>query len=303
MSSWQSNLIRPLLWGQKLAQGRATIESTRRMAVWTERFYSVPKDVRREKVARGKLTYEWLIPEDIESDIVIFHIHGGGFVFPLWDPERYTTAYLARMAGMRALLPEYLLAPEHPFPAAVEDCIVSYRWLISEGGVSPEQVVFTGESAGGNLAVTTMLALRDAGAPLPIGAVCISPVFDFEGRGTFCTQNDPMVHTGFARLHLRAYQGSADPHNPLLSPLYADLHGLPPLLIQTGEQELHRGGAEELAARAQQAGVPVTLQIWPGMWHFWHLFVPFLPEAREAMEAIKVFLYSCTKMSGGEPSI
>ena len=303
MSSWQSNLIRPFLWVQRLAQGHATIESTRRMSLWTERLYSVPKDVRQEKVARDKFTYEWLIPRDVSSDIVIFHIHGGGFVFPLYDPIRYTTAYLARMAGMRAFLPEYRLAPEHPFPAAVEDCVSAYRWLISEAGISPKQVVFVGESAGGNLVVTTLLSLRDAGDPLPICAASISPVFDFEGQGSYYTQNDPMSHADFVMLHLQAYRSGADPHTPLLSPLYADLHGLPALLIQTGGQEIHHSGAEELAARAQQAGVPVILQIWPGMWHFWHLFVPFLPEAQEAMEAIKVFLHSCAKASGGVPSV
>jgi acetyl esterase/lipase len=275
-----------------MAQGYATIESTRRMSLWTERLYSLPRDVRQEKFAHGEFTYEWLIPENINSDIVIFHIHGGGFVFPLYNPIRCTTAYLARLTGMRVMLPKYRLAPEHPFPAAVTDCVHAYRWLITEGGVSPEQVVFTGESAGANLVVTTLLSLRDAGEPLPICAVCISPPFDFQGRGTFYTLNDPMVHADFAMLHLRAYQGSADAHTPLLSPLYADLRGLPPLLIQTGEHELYRSAAEEFAARAQQAGVETTLQIWPGMWHFWHLFAPFLPEARDAMDAIRQFYQS-----------
>jgi monoterpene epsilon-lactone hydrolase len=298
MSSWQSHLLRPFLWGQKQAQRHATIESTRRMSVWSERLYSVPKDVRHEKFARGVFTYEWLIPKHVVSDAVIFHIHGGGFVFPLYNPVRYTSAYLARLAGMRALLPEYRLAPEHPFPAALEDCVAAYRWLISEGGVSPQRVVFSGESAGGNLVVTTLLSLRDAGDPLPIGAASICPVFDFEGRGSFYSQNDPMAQADFTMLHLKAYQGSADPHNPLLSPLYADLHGLPPLLIQTGEQELLRSGAEALSARAQRAGVPTTLEIWPGMWHFWHVFVPFLPEAQQAMETIRAFMSSCARVAG-----
>lgn len=298
MNSLQSHLIRLFLRVQKLAQRGATIESTRRMGVWTERFYSVPKDVRREKIAQGRLTYEWLTPMDVSSPVVIFYIHGGGFVFPLWNPTRYTTAYLARAAGMRALLASYRLAPEHPFPAAVEDCATAYRWLISEGGASPERVVFAGESAGGNLILTTMLALRDAGDPLPIGAASICPVVDFEGRGTFYTQNDPMAQADFVMLQLQAYRGSADPHTPLLSPLYADLRGLPPLFIQAGEEELLRSGAEEVATRAQQAGVPTMLEIWSGMWHFWHLFVPFLPEAREAMETIKVFLHSCSKGAG-----
>ena len=292
MSSLTSSLIRVLLRAQRLAQRGATIESVRRISRWTERVYSVPKDVRWEKVSRGELTYEWLIPRNVASSQVLFHIHGGGFVFPLYNPMRFTTAYLARLAGVRALLVDYRLAPEFPFPAAVEDCVRAYRWLITEQGVLPEQVVFTGESAGGNLVVTTMLALRDAGDPMPAGAVSICPVFDFEGGGTFYTQDDPMAHPDFVMRQLKAYRGRADPHTPLLSPLYADLHDLPPLLVQVGESELLRSGAEVFAERAAQAGVRVTFHVWPRMWHFWHLFIPWLPEARQAMTEIQQFIHA-----------
>jgi monoterpene epsilon-lactone hydrolase len=293
MSSLTSALIRPFLRAQKLAQRGATIESVRRMSRWTERLYSVPKDVLWERVSRGELTCEWLTPRNVDAPQVLFHIHGGGFVFPLYNPERFTTAYLARLAGVRALLVDYRLAPEHPFPAALEDCVRAYRWLVTEEGVLPEQVVFAGESAGGNLVVTTLLALRDAGDPLPAGGVSICPVFDFEGGGTFYTQDDPMARADFVMLQLNAYRGIADPQTPLLSPLHADLHGLPPLLVQAGEVELFRSGAEAFAARAEQAGLHVTLHIWPGMWHFWHLFLPRLPEARQAMVEISQFLESC----------
>jgi len=296
MSNLASSLLRPLLRLQRLAQRHATIASTRRLSRWTERLYSVPKNVCLEKVPRGELTYEWLTPKNVSSPRVLFHIHGGGFVLPLYNPERFTTAYLARLAGTRALLVDYRLAPEHPFPAALEDCVAAYRWLIAEEGVRPEQVVFTGESAGGNLVVTTLLALRDAGDPLPAGAVAISPAFDFEGLGTFYTQDDPMVCPEFSMLQLNAYRGNADPRTPRLSPLYADLRGLPPLLVQAGEAEVFRSAAETFAARAEQAGVPVTLRIWPGMWHFWHLFVPRLPEARLAMAEIRDFALSFPAM-------
>jgi acetyl esterase/lipase len=292
MTSLTTSLIRLFLRAQRLAQRGATIESVRRISRSTERVYSVPKDVRWEKVSRGELTYEWLIPRNVASSQVLFHIHGGGFVFPLYNPMRFTTAYLARLAGVRALLVDYRLAPEFPFPAAVEDCVRAYRWLITEQRVLPEQVVFTGESAGGNLVVTTMLALRDAGDPMPAGAVSICPVFDFEGGGTFYTQDDPMAHPDFVMRQLKAYRGRADPHTPLLSPLYADLHDLPPLLVQVGESELLRSGAEAFAERAAQAGVRVTFHVWPRMWHFWHLFIPWLPEARQAMTEIQQFIHA-----------
>lgn len=292
MSSRTSSLIRHFLRVQRLAQRGASIESVRRMSRWTERLYSVPKDVHCESVPQEGLTHEWLSPRRLASPQVLFHIHGGGFVFPLYNPERFTTAYLARLAGVRALLVDYRLAPEHPFPAAGEDCLRAYRWLVGEQGVLPEQVVFTGESAGGNLVITTLLALRDAGDALPAGAVSICPVLDFEGGGTFYTQDDPMAHPEFVMRQLTAYRGQADPHTPLLSPLYADLHGLPPLLVQVGEAELLRSGAEAFAERAEKAGVEVTFHVWPGMWHFWHLFIPWLPEAWQAVAEIQHFVHS-----------
>jgi monoterpene epsilon-lactone hydrolase len=293
MASLTSSFIRLFLRAQKLAQRGATIESVRRMSCYTERLYTVPKDVRWVKTLQGELTYEWLIPKNVTSPNVLFHIHGGGFVFPLYNPERFTTAYLARLVGMRALLVDYRLAPENPFPSAVNDCVKAYRWLIYEENVLPEQVLFTGESAGGNLVVTSLLALRDMGEKLPAGAVSICPVFDFEGKGSFFTQDDLMLQADFAMMQFSDYRGNADPHNPLLSPLYADLKGIPPLLIQVGEDEVLRSGAEEFASRARNAGVRVTFHVWPKMWHFWHLFIPWLPEAHEAMIEIKEFINFC----------
>lgn len=293
MSSLTSSLIRPFLRIQRLTQRGASIESVRRISRWTERLYSVPHDVRWEKVPRGELTYERLTPKNVTAPQVLFHIHGGGFVLPLYNPERFTTAYLARLAGVRAVLVDYHVAPEYPFPTAVEDCVSAYHWLLKEEGVLPEQVVFTGESAGGNLVVTTLLALRDAGDPLPAGAVSVCPVFDFEGGGDFYTQDDPMMRADFVIRQLTAYRGEADPRTPLLSPLCANLQGLPPILVQVGEAELFRSGAEAFAERAEQAGVQVTLHIWPGMWHFWHLFAPWLPEARQAMAEVRDFVHRC----------
>lgn len=294
MSSLTSSLIRPFLRAQKLAQRKATIESARHLSTWTERLYSVPKDVHWRKVPHGELTYEWLTPKNITSPRILFHIHGGGFVLPIYNPVRYTVAHLARLAGTRAFLVDYRLAPEYPFPAAVEDCVRAYRWLVTEEGVPSEQIVFSGESAGGNLVVTTLLALRDAGDPLPSGAVSICPAFDFEYNGTFHTQDDPMSEAGFVMRQLEAYRGTTDPHTPLLSPLYAKLQGLPPMLVQVGGDELFLSGVEAFTARARQARVKISLHIWPGMWHYWHLFVPWLPEARQAMVEIRDFVVSCS---------
>jgi acetyl esterase/lipase len=185
---------------------------------------------------------------------------------------------------------DYRLAPEHPFPAALDDCLTAYIWLLTEG-TSPREIVIAGDSAGGNLTLATLLALHDAREPLPAAAVCISPVTDFEGTGeTFRTNKDPVLTAEFALAVRRHYAGGQDPKVPLLSPLHADLHDLPPLLLHAGGDEILLSDSTRFADKARASGVAVTLSIWPRMWHVWHLFAPFLPEAREAVGAIGAFV-------------
>lgn len=293
MSSKISSFIRLFLRIQRLAQKDASIAFVRKLSLHAEKLYSIPKDVKHSKVIAGDIECEWLIPPNVISTKVLFHIHGGGFVLPLYEPERYTTAYLAKIIGARAFLINYRLAPEFPFPAAIEDCVNAYIWLIHEGNILPNRVIFIGESAGGNLAITTMLALRKKGCQLPVGAVAISPVMEFEGKGSFYSQKDPMVHPALAMRQISAYRGGTDPHNPLLSPIYANLSDLPPILLQVGEDELFRSGTETFTETAKRSGVKTTLHIYQGMWHFWHMYIPILPEAKEAMEEINRFVSSC----------
>jgi monoterpene epsilon-lactone hydrolase len=293
VSSKISSVIRLFLRIQRITQKDASIQFVRKLSRYAEKLYTIPKDVQHRKVLAGDIDCEWLIPPNYKSEKVLFHIHGGGFVLPLYEPERYTTAYLAKITGARAFLINYRLAPEYPFPAAIEDCVKAYEWVIKEGNISPRQVIFTGESAGGNLVITTMLALRNRGCQLPVGAVAISPVMEFEGKGSFSSQTDPMVHPALAMRQISAYRGGTDPHNPLLSPIYADLSNLPPILIQVGEEELFRSGAEAFTEIAQRSGLKITLHIYQRMWHFWHMYIPILPEAKEAMEEINRFVCSC----------
>ncbi len=290
MPSLQSRLLRPLLRVQRLAQRYATIEGTRRMSQASERPGRLPMAVTSERFTQGDLQYEWLTPPEFDADRVLYYLHGGGFVFPLWNPLRRVIAHIISAARMRALVVHYRLAPEHPFPAAIEDCVAGYRWLTSEGGIKPENVAFAGESAGANLVVTTLLALRDAGEPLPRRAVPYCGPFDLEAGGAFTSRGDVMFHPRFVSRQMLAYRGEADPRNPLLSPIYADLRGLPPLLIQVGSKEGFLDECRLLAKKAQEAGVTVTLEVWPEMWHYWHLFVPFLPEARQAIHRIAAFV-------------
>jgi len=261
------------------------------MSKWAEDFKRMPVGVHTKKFEREGLALEWIVPEGANPQKVLLYFHGGGFVFPLWFPLKRISAYLAHMTKFRMLAVHYRLAPEHPFPAAVDDCVASYRWLITEGDTLPQNIVLMGESAGGNLVIATLLVLRDAGDPLPAGAAAICAPFSLaDDRDPSNTPADPMILPGFAMAQFDAYRAGADPHEPLVSPIYADLTGLPPLLIQAGEAEMFYPDAVRFASLAEQAGVLTTLDTWPEMWHFWHLFFPFLPEARQALEAIMEFV-------------
>ena len=175
------------------------------------------------------------------------------------------------------------------YPAALEDCLAAYRWLLSNG-TPPQQIVIAGDSAGGNLSLTTMLALREAGEPVPAAAACLSPPTDLAGSGEPApAERDSGLPVDWAQQQMKMYLGATDPRLPLVSPMYADLRGLPPLLIQVGEEEWLCRDAVRFAERARAAGVDVTLQVWPAMWHVWHLLTPLLPEAQQAVDAIAAY--------------
>jgi acetyl esterase/lipase len=201
-------------------------------------------------------------------------------------------ARLSKASRARALVVDYRLAPEHPFPAAVDDATAAYRWLLSQN-VQPSHIVVAGDSAGGGLTLATLLALRDAKTPLPAAAVCLSPWVDMEGTGASMTTRakaDPVVQKqgllGMAQLYL----GGKDPKSPLAAPLHGDLRGLPPLYIQVGDAETLLDDATRIAEKAKAAGVKVDLEIWPEMPHVWQLFAPLLPEGQQAIDKIGAFV-------------
>ncbi|MCX7623243.1 MAG: alpha/beta hydrolase [Thermomicrobium sp.] len=250
---------------------------------------ALPPGIRREEVSADAVRCEWLIPAGAPEDQVLLYLHGGGFVFGLSAQHVAMVAELARLLGRRALLVDYRLAPRHPWPAALEDCLAAYRWLLRQG-FDAKRIVVAGDSAGGNLALTLAMALRDAGEPMPAAIACLSPVGDLAGseeRGR--TEEDPVLHPRAIRRFNRSYVAGHDARNPLISPLYGDWHGLPPLLVHAGEDELLRDDAERIAERAQHAGVAVELEIYPRMWHVWQLSLE-LPQARDSLEKIAAFL-------------
>ena len=205
---------------------------------------------------------------------MILYLHGGGYVIGSINTHRELMIRFSKAANARVLGLNYRLAPENPFPAPVEDAVAGYRWLLSQG-VKPNRVTVAGDSAGGGLTVATLVAIRDAKLPMPAAGVCISPWVDMEGIGESMTTRakvDPMVQKAGLLGMAGLYLGGKDPRTPLAAPLYADLKGLPPLLIQVGDAETLLDDATRIAERAKAAGVSVKLEVWPEMIHVWQLF-------------------------------
>jgi len=257
----------------------------------------VPSDIEIEEVEAGGVSCEWVratggTPRLLPG--VIVYLHAGWYTMGSARTDRSLTTALARVSGREVLSVNYRLAPEHPFPAALEDTLTVYRWLLTTGRV-PGSIIFVGSSAGGGLATATLVSLRDAGDSLPAGAILLSPVTDWAVSGASHLTNAEidLIDTPELITEMRTcYLGESDPRTPLASPLYADLHGLPPLLIHVGSDELLLDDSTQLAERARAAGVPVTLQIGDGMWHNWHMTaarIPF-PEGQAAMNQLWSFI-------------
>ncbi len=250
----------------------------------------LPRGATSQLAEADGVSVEWIVPPNVGSASVILYLHGGGWVLGWYQSHRWMLAHLCQAATSRALAVDYRLAPEAPFPAALEDCLAAYRWLL-KNGTPAGQIVIAGDSAGGNLTLATMMALRDAGEPLPAGAVCISPMTDLACTGeSFNTRKDALLNSKQARDFARLYVAEQDPHLPLISPHFGDLSRLPPLLIHAGADEILLSDAQRLADRARAAGVDVRLDIWPHMWHVWHVYTPFMPEAQQAVAAIGGFV-------------
>ena len=271
-----------------------TIAERRAQYERAEKVFPTPPDVKVERVNAPAAPAEWLRPPSATPGRVVLYLHGGGYVIGSPRSHRHLAAAIAGAAGASALLLDYRLAPEHPFPAAVEDATAAYRWLLDQA-IAPEHIVIAGDSAGGGLTVATLLALREARVPLPAGGVCISPWVDLTCSGaSYATKAaaDPIVRRAGVEEMARAYLGATPPRTPLASPLFADLRGLPPLLIHVGSDEVLLDDAVRLAERAKAAGVDATLEIYDRMIHVWHWFLPMLDEAQTAVEAIGRFVRS-----------
>lgn len=297
MTSWQSKIARFYLrrHGRRQLTPDAKIialrlQETRAAAKLR---YKGPAEI--VPVTIGGLKAEWVRPPKSEGHRVILYFHGGGYCFCSPETHRHLVARLCESAQARGLSIDYRLAPEHPFPGALDDAVTAYRWLLAQG-INPAGIILAGDSAGGGLAIATAMALRDGGAPLPRAIVAMSPWTDLALTGwTILTnaQADSMQSWETLAVCARHYLKSTAPTNPFASPLYGNFHGLPPLLIHVGSEEILRDDATRVAERAEAAGCDVSVEVWAGMPHVFQLYTR-LPEARGSLDRIGSFIRSRT---------
>jgi epsilon-lactone hydrolase len=254
--------------------------------------YPLPSDALVTEVDAGGVPARWITVPGADAGRVLLYLHGGGYQIGSFRSHAELASRLGRASGRPVLLPEYRLAPEHPFPAAIDDALAVWRWLRSVHGLDASALAVAGDSAGGGLAVAMMTALRDAGEDLPAAAVLISPWTDLSCSGASITErvdDDPIFVPDRLQQLAAAYLAGADPRTPLASPLFARLDGLPPLLIQVGTAELLLSDAEDLAKSAAAAGVDVTVQAGEGLPHVYPAMLG-IPEAAEATDQAGAFL-------------
>lgn len=250
------------------------------------------KDLRFEPVDAEGVPAEWSRAPGIDESHVVLFFHGGGYNMGSIASYRDFTGRISRACAARVLSVGYRLAPEFPFPAAVDDAVTAYRWLRRQG-VPAQRIVLAGDSAGGGLVLSALVALRDAGDSLPAAAMCVSPSTDLAKEGESMRTKadvDPVVRYDTSMAHALRYVGeNGDLKHPLASPLYADLHGLPPLLILVGTNETLLDDSTRVTDKARAAGVAVELEIWDDMIHIWPFFAAILPEGQQAIERMGRF--------------
>ncbi len=296
--SLRSRLWRKLLHtffkGQRLtiAENRAR---SAKMASFSNR---IPKDIHTTRVDIDGIPAEWITPVSAQSENVVLHFHGGGYVVGGIASHLMMCIPMAQTVKIKILLPEYRLAPEHPFPAAVDDALRIYRWLLAQG-YKAGNIIVCGDSAGGGLSLALVLSLIAAGQELPAAVVCMSPWTDLTMKGQSQITNaksEAVLRTDVLREWASAYIGKENPMNPIISPVFADFHGFPPLLIQVGSDEILLDDARALAEKAKADGVDVTLKVWDGMWHVWQALGDLIPESRKAFNEIKGFVLTHTSL-------
>jgi acetyl esterase/lipase len=252
---------------------------------------SIPNNIKFKRMNTGSVESEWVYTPDLDDQKVLFHLFGGGYIMGNLDSRRWIASIYMRETNLRCLNIGYRLAPEHPYPAALEDSITVYKWLLSQD-FDPQKVIICGESAGGGLAMATLLKIRELKLPMPASAILISPWVDLEGRGKSLRTNykyEPILADG-SKLMAMLYAGKNSKKNPYISPIYAELGGLPPLLLQAGGIEVIRDEVVLFTEQAKNAGVDVTLEVYERMTHVFQRFANKLEESMDAWNNIRNFI-------------
>jgi epsilon-lactone hydrolase len=268
------------------------------MRAWFEAINAqtpVAEEVEISSAHSGAWSGEWLKPARSDGNRLLIYYHGGGFLFGSPRSHRAITTQLAQLTAAPVLSIDYRLAPEHPAPAAHDDCFDAYRWAL-EQGFDASAISLAGDSAGGNLALSTAIRARDQGLPLPGCVVMMSPALDLAGDGESHTslQNAPLLTKELIDLFNRAYVGEGDLRSSLVTPFYSDMSGLPPTLIHVGSNELLVDDSLTVAERIEQAGSPVELKVWQEMVHCWQLYGPMLEESMQSLEGVARFVMAHT---------
>jgi monoterpene epsilon-lactone hydrolase len=270
----------------------ATLQQRRAILEDGARKLPMPPNAGVKQTTIGNIAAEWLRPIGAPDNRAILYLHGGAYTMGSCATHRALASRIAIAGKTPALLPEFRLAPEYPFPAALDDGMTVYRWLI-DSGISPQKIVIVGDSSGGGLTMALAILLREKNAPLPAAIACLSPWADLALTGESLTTRakvDPICSIEESQFHATHYIGEHDAQAPLVSPIYADLHGLPPIFIQAGDREILLSDAIRLADRAHTDGVDTELEVWDGMWHVWHLFARYVPEGQRAINKVGAFI-------------
>jgi len=290
MTSIQAKIAKTVLQLQPYSWAQGTVAEQRSRQERSARFFKIPKGVQCQPFRINDIAAEWISCSDAK-DGVILYLHGGAYTLGSINVHREYLARLALTTRQKVLAINYRLAPEHPFPAALEDSLMTYRWLLAQG-TKPSCIVLAGDSAGGGLTLSTLVSLRDAGDPLPACAVCLSPWVDLTSPVNSVKSRkgfDPILNFDLLEMYANYYAGDLERNLPLISPVFADLKGLPPLLIHAGTNEILHDQATQIMENARIAGVDVTLKTWEGMFHVFQI-IGFVPETQKSLEQISQFI-------------
>lgn len=288
MASLQAKIMQKTLQVQPFGWAKGSITDQRARQEKLARLFKLPKDILTKKFLINGIPAVFINSRN-SKEVVLLYLHGGAYGVGSISVHRELLSRLALACRVKVLAIDYRLAPEHPFPAALEDALCAYDWLIAQS-YDPKKIVLAGDSAGGGLAIAAMISLRDDRKPLPACAVCISPWVNLSHTVSKPNNNnDPILNPEILSVYARYYAGQTDPRNPLISPFFADLRGLPPILIHAGTNEILLDQIQEFAEKARQANIEVVLEPWQGLFHAFQI-IPILPETKLSLEKIAMFV-------------